>query len=90
MSELKAGRRRHHWCSACVDGRDDLLDIDPLQVDACRAEIGVTELALDDVHRYALSGELYRVRVAQLVRREAAPDACLGCMPAKLVADRGG
>jgi hypothetical protein len=38
-SELKAGRRRHHWCSACVDRRDDLLDVDPLQVDAGRAEV---------------------------------------------------
>jgi hypothetical protein len=29
-SELKTGRRRHHWCSARVNGRDDLLDVDPL------------------------------------------------------------
>jgi hypothetical protein len=50
----------------------------------------VTELALDDVHRHALTSELYRVRVAQLVGREAAPDACLGCMPAKLAADCSG
>ena len=50
----------------------------------------MTELALDDVHRHSLTSELYRVRVAQLVGREAAPDACLGCMPAKLVADCGG
>jgi hypothetical protein len=69
-----------------VDGRDDLLDIDPLQVDAGRAKVAVTELALDDVHRHSLSGELYCVRVAQLVGRKAAPDACLGCMPAKLAA----
>jgi hypothetical protein len=88
-SELKTGRRGHHWRPACMDGRDDLLDVNPLQVDAGRAEVGVTELALDDVHRHALSGELYRMRVAQLVRREAAPDARLGCMPAKLGADRG-
>jgi hypothetical protein len=38
-------------------------DIDPLQVDAGRAEVAVTEPALDDVHRYSLSGELYCVRV---------------------------
>ena len=33
------------------------------------------ELALDDVRWYALTGELERVRVAPLVRREAAPEA---------------
>ena len=32
------------------------------------------ELALDDVQRHALAGELERVRVTQLVRREATPD----------------
>ena len=36
------------------------------------------ELALDDVQRHALAGELERVRVAQLVRREAPPDAGAG------------
>ncbi len=50
----------------------------------------MTELALDDVHRHSLSGELYCVRVAQLVGSEAAPDACLGSMSAKLAADCGG
>ena len=49
----------------------------------------MTELALDDIHRHSLSGELYRVRVAQLMRREPASDARLSCMPAKLTADRG-
>jgi hypothetical protein len=32
------------------------------------------ELALDDVQRHALASQLERVRVAQLVRREATPD----------------
>jgi hypothetical protein len=61
----------------------------PCRYDAGRAEVGVTELALDDVHRHALSSELYSVRVAQLVGREASSDACLSCMSVKLVADRG-
>jgi hypothetical protein len=63
--------------------------VDPLQVDRGRAEIGVPELALDDVERYALTGELERMRVAQLVRRKPAPDADAGCEPAELGADGG-
>jgi hypothetical protein len=35
----------------------------------------MSEMALDDDHRYALVGHLYRVRVSELVRREPAPDA---------------
>ena len=34
----------------------------------------MTELALDDVQRNALARELERMRVTQLVRREAAPE----------------
>jgi hypothetical protein len=33
----------------------------------------VPELARDDVERHAFAGELDRVRVAQLMRREAPP-----------------
>jgi hypothetical protein len=50
----------------------------PLQVDRRRAEIQMPQLALNDVQRHALAGELERVRVAQLVRREPAPDSGLG------------
>jgi hypothetical protein len=60
-------RRHHHH-------RDDLLGVDPLQVDRGGGEVGVLELALDDVQRHALAGELERVRVTQLVRREPAPE----------------
>jgi hypothetical protein len=35
----------------------------------------VSELALDDVQRYAIPGHLDGVCVAQLVRREAPPHA---------------
>ena len=49
----------------------------------------MAELALDDVQRHALPGEFERVRVAQLVRREPAPDSGLCCEPAELDADRG-
>ena len=65
-----------------------ILGVDPLQVDRRGAEVGVPELALDDVERDALAGEFERVRVAQLERREAAPDACAGREPAELRADR--
>jgi hypothetical protein len=72
-----------------VDGGDDLLRVDALEVDGGRAEVGVAELALDDVQRHALAGEFERVRVAQLVRREPPPDAGARGEPAELGADRG-
>jgi hypothetical protein len=34
-----------------MDGVDDLVVVDPLQIDRGDAEVGVTELALDDVQR---------------------------------------
>jgi hypothetical protein len=49
----------------------------------------MAELALDDVERDALAGELERVGVAQLVRRKAAPDPGAGGEPPELRADRG-
>ena len=49
----------------------------------------MADLALNDVHRDPLAGELNGVRMAQLVRREAASDAGLGGVPAELSADGG-
>ena len=49
----------------------------------------MAELALDDVQRDTLAGELDGVRVTQLVGSEASPDTCLGRMAAKLGPDRG-
>ena len=60
-----------------------------MDVDRGGAEVGVTELALDDVERDALASELERVGVAQLVRREPPPHACLGGEPAQLTAHPG-
>jgi hypothetical protein len=57
-----------------VDGGDDRFGVDALEVNRGRAEVGVAELALDDVERHAFARELDGVGVAQLVRREAAPD----------------
>src|SRR5205085_6809929 len=52
-------------------------------------EIRVAELALDDVERDALVRELERVRVAQLVRREAPAHADRGCQAAERDAHPG-
>ncbi len=54
--EAQAGTGRHHRRSPRMDGRDDLLGVDALQVDAGRAEVGMPQLSLDDVERYALAG----------------------------------
>jgi hypothetical protein len=53
----------HHWRAAGVDGVDDLGAVDALQVDRGDAEVGVSELALDDDQRDALA------RAADLMRR---------------------
>jgi len=39
-----------------VHGRDDLLNVDSLKVDARGAEVGMAELALNDVDRHSLAG----------------------------------
>jgi hypothetical protein len=49
----------------------------------------VAELALDDVQRHALAGELERVGVTQLLRREPLPNPSAGGEPAELAADGG-
>lgn len=55
-----------------MDGRDDLLGVDALEVDRCRSEVRTTELVLDDVQQDALPCELKAVGVAQLMWREPA------------------
>jgi hypothetical protein len=60
-----------------VDGGDDLLGVDPLQLDRGRAEVRVSELALDDVQRHALARELDGLSVTELVWRNAASHAGL-------------
>ena len=49
----------------------------------------MAELALDDIQRDTLAGELDRVRMTQLVGSEASPDTCPGGMAAKLGAHGG-
>jgi hypothetical protein len=59
-----------------VDGLDDFAAVDALQVDRGDAEVAVSELALDDDQPDAFASHLDGVSVPQLVRREAAPNAC--------------
>ena len=40
-----------------MDRRDDFFGVDALEVDAGGAEVGVSELALDDVERHAFARE---------------------------------
>jgi hypothetical protein len=58
-----------------VHGFDDLGVVDALQIDARDAEVAVAELALNDDQRDAFACQLHRVRVAELVRRKATPNA---------------
>jgi hypothetical protein len=88
-AELQPYGGGHHRRPARAQGRDDLLGIDRLQVDAGRAEVRVPQLPLDDVQRHALAREFERMRVAQLVPTEAAPNAGVGGEPAELRADGG-
>src|SRR4051794_907827 len=67
--EADAGR--DHWCSPRVDGLDDLVGVDALQVDRGDAEVAVAEFALDDVERHAFVSEFDAVGVAELVRGKA-------------------
>jgi catechol 2,3-dioxygenase-like lactoylglutathione lyase family enzyme len=67
----------------------DLAAVDALQRDAREAEVAVPELALDDDQRHAFVGHLDRVSVAQLVRREAAPDSRRRRCASQLGACRG-
>jgi hypothetical protein len=60
-----------------VDGGDHLGVVDSLQIHGRDAEVGVAELALDDVERYALTSHLGGVGVTELMRSETAPHAGL-------------
>jgi hypothetical protein len=58
--------------------------VDALQVHRRDAEIGVTDLTLDDVERYAFARHFNGMSVAELMRREGTPDARPGSQAAKL------
>ena len=64
VSELESGGGGHHGGTPGVDGGDDFFGVDALEVDAGGAEVGVAELALDDVERHAFAREFDGVGVA--------------------------
>lgn len=73
-----------------VDGADDLAAVDALEVDAGDAQIGVSELPLDDYERHALVGHLHGVSVAELVWRESSADTgCCGGVVQLFAGGRG-
>ena len=51
------------------------LAVDAFEVDTCNVEIRLPKLPLDDDQWYALASHLDGMRVAELVRTEAAADA---------------
>jgi hypothetical protein len=57
-----------------VDGGDVLGVVDAAWVSGGDGQVGVPELPLDDEQRDPLARHLDRVRVAELMRREPAPD----------------
>ena len=60
-----------------MDGGDDLLCGDALQVGSGRGEVRVPELALDQRQRDPLTKQLDSTRMAELVGRYTPPDARL-------------
>ncbi len=62
----------HHRRSAGVHGVDDLGGVDALRVGRGGVEVGVFELALDDVHRHPFARELDSVGMPQLMWRRTA------------------
>jgi hypothetical protein len=89
LLEVESGGGGDHGSVAAVDGGDDFLGVDALEVDRGGAEVGVAELALDDVQRHAFAGELERMGVAELVRREPAAHPGLDGESVKLEAHGG-
>ena len=75
--QCKAGAGMHHRRASGVDGVDDLLRGDSLQVGAGRGQVRVPQLALDQRQRDALMQQFDSVRMVELVGREAPPDARL-------------
>lgn len=69
-----------------MDGADDLVAVDALEMNAGDAEVGVSELALDHDERDALVRHLDRVSVSKLMRREPPPHACCGGSMVQLLA----
>jgi hypothetical protein len=55
---VESGAGWEYWSGAVAGGIDDFAAIDALEVDRGDPEVGVSELALDDVERNAFAGHL--------------------------------
>src|SRR5215211_1076517 len=82
--EEQPSTRGHRRRSARVDRADDLGVVNSPQIDRRDAEVGVAELALDDVQRHALPGHLDGMGVTELVRSETASHSGVEGEPPKL------
>jgi hypothetical protein len=71
-----------------MHGVNDLRVVNPLQINARDAEMGMPELALDDHHWDPLMRHLHGVGMPKLMRREPAAYPGPGAGPAQLPADR--
>jgi hypothetical protein len=69
-----------------VDGANDLAAVDALEIDAGDAKVRVSQLTLDHDQRNSLVSHLHSVGVAELVRREATPNADAGGRAVQLFA----
>jgi hypothetical protein len=80
----QAGAGGDHRRSAVMDRLDDLSCVDALVINRCDAEMGMSELPLDDGQPDPFVGHLDRVSVPELVRREPPAHPRLDREPAKL------
>jgi hypothetical protein len=67
-----------------MNGVDDLVVNDALEVYGRDSQVSVSELALDDDEQDAFAGHLNRVGVSELMRRKATSHTCGCCCASKL------
>jgi hypothetical protein len=84
VSELESGAGVHHRSPPSMNGGDDLLRVDPLEVGAGGREVRVPELALDQRQWDPFMEQLDSVGMAELMRGKAPPDTGIACDPPQL------
>ena len=75
----RPGAGVHHWGAPGVDGGDDLLRGDALQVRAGRGQVGVPQLALDQRQRDPLTQQLDDRNAGAHRLTVASAEAASGC-----------
>jgi hypothetical protein len=73
-----------------MDRVNDLSRIDPLEIGGCGSQIGVGELALNDVDQHTLPSELHRMSVPELMWREPSANTSFSSKPPKFSTNRRG